>query len=60
MTYGWTTEWKIREDWFDKKHWFIAALDLAMGENHNLSLSVGSRPKGKGLRWISLLWTDGR
>jgi len=47
FTYERTTEWEIRENWPDKKNWFISTLDLALGENHNLSLSVGSRRKGK-------------
>ncbi len=47
LTHERTTEWKIRERWSGRKDWLIATLDLAMGENHNLSLSVGSRPKGK-------------
>ncbi|KPL01183.1 MAG: hypothetical protein AMJ91_01105 [candidate division Zixibacteria bacterium SM23_73_3] len=47
LTHERTTEWKIREDWPGKRNWLIATLDLAMGENHNLSLSVGSRREGK-------------
>lgn len=47
FTHERTTEWEIRENWSDKKRWFITTLDLAMGENHDLSLSLGSRRKGK-------------
>jgi len=46
FTHERTTEWKTR-DWSGKKTWFIAALDLALGERHNLTLSVGSRRAGK-------------
>jgi hypothetical protein len=46
FTHERTTEWKTR-DWSGKKRWFIASLDLALGERHNLTLSVGSRRAGK-------------
>lgn len=41
-----TTEWKTRV-WSGKKNWFITTLDWALGERHNLSLSLGSRRAGK-------------
>jgi len=41
-----TTEWKTRA-WSGKKNWLILSLDLALGENHNLTLSLGSRRAGK-------------
>jgi hypothetical protein len=47
FTHERTTEWKVREYWPGKRNWFIGTLDLAMGDNHNLSLSIGSRPEGK-------------
>lgn len=47
LTHERTTEWKVREGWSGEKDWLIATLDLTLGENHNLSLSVGSRRKGK-------------
>jgi hypothetical protein len=49
LTFTWerTTEWKTTEDWIGKRNWFIGTLDLALGDNHNLSFSVGSRRKGK-------------
>jgi hypothetical protein len=46
FTHERTTEWKTR-DWSGKKNWFITTLDLAIGEKHNLSLSIGSRRAGK-------------
>ncbi len=46
FTHERTTEWKTRE-WSGKKRWFITALDLALGETHNLTLSIGSRRAGK-------------
>ncbi|MFQ6002790.1 MAG: DUF6029 family protein, partial [Candidatus Zixiibacteriota bacterium] len=46
FTHERTTEWKTK-DWSGKKSWFITALDLALGEKHNLTLSVGSRRAGK-------------
>ncbi|OGC81460.1 MAG: hypothetical protein A2W07_01495 [candidate division Zixibacteria bacterium RBG_16_43_9] len=30
-----------------KKNWLIPSLDLALGEKHNLTMSVGSRRAGK-------------
>jgi hypothetical protein len=42
-----TTEWKTTSDWSGKKNWFMTTLDLAVGDNHNLSLGVGSRREGK-------------
>ncbi|MGB3092954.1 MAG: DUF6029 family protein, partial [Candidatus Zixiibacteriota bacterium] len=47
LTHERTTEWEVREAWSGGKDWLIATLDLSLGENHNLSLSVGSRRKGK-------------
>ncbi len=47
FTYERTTEWETREDWIGKRNWFIGTLDLALGDNHNFSLSIGSRRKGK-------------
>jgi len=41
-----TTEWKTKA-WSGKKNWFITSLDLALGERHNLTLSIGSRRAGK-------------
>ncbi len=41
-----TTEWKTRP-WTGKKNWLILSLDLAVGEKHNLTLSIGSRRAGK-------------
>ena len=41
-----TTEWKTRA-WSGKKNWLILSLDLALGEKHNLTMSVGSRRAGK-------------
>ena len=46
FTHERTTEWKTR-DWSGKKRWFIASLDVVLGESHNLTLSVGSRRAGK-------------
>jgi hypothetical protein len=46
FTHERTTEWKTRE-WSGRKNWFITTLDLALGEKHNLSLSIGSRRAGK-------------
>jgi len=42
-----TTEWKVSENWSGKKNWFMTTLDVALGDNHNLSLGVGSRRQGK-------------
>ncbi len=47
FAYEQTTEWKTKQDWSEKKNWFMTTLDLAVGDNHNLSLGVGSRRKGK-------------
>ena len=47
FAYERTTEWKIVQDWSGKKGWFMTTLDLTVGGNHNLSLGVGSRRKGK-------------
>ena len=47
LTHERTTEWEVREGWSGKKDWLIATLDLTLSENHNVSLSVGSRRKGK-------------
>jgi len=47
FTHERTTEWETVEDWSGSKNWFIGTLDLAMGDNHNLTLSIGSRRKGK-------------
>jgi hypothetical protein len=47
LTHERTTEWEVSENWKGRRDWFIATLDLSLGENHNLSLSVGSRRKGK-------------
>ena len=41
-----TTEWKTRA-WSGKKNWLILSLDLALAENHNLTVSIGSRRAGK-------------
>jgi hypothetical protein len=30
-----------------RRDWLIGTLDMALGDNHNLSLSVGSRREGK-------------
>jgi hypothetical protein len=46
FTHERTTEWKTKA-WSGKKSWFITSLDLALGEKHNLSLSIGSRRAGK-------------
>jgi len=46
FTHERTTEWKTKA-WSGKKSWFLATLDLTVGEKHNLSLSVGSRRAGK-------------
>jgi len=46
LTYERTTEWETRT-WTGKKNWLIATLDWALGENHNLTLSMGSRRAGK-------------
>jgi len=42
-----TTQWKTTSNWLGKKSWFMTTLDLALGDNHNLSLGVGSRRAGK-------------
>ncbi len=47
FAYERTTEWKTKQDWSGKKNWFMTTLDLTVGDNHNLSLGVGSRRKGK-------------
>ncbi|MGB2804279.1 MAG: DUF6029 family protein [Candidatus Zixiibacteriota bacterium] len=47
LTHERTTQWKVSENWEGRRDWLIATLDLSLGENHNLSLSVGSRRKGK-------------
>lgn len=47
FAYERTTEWKTVQDWSGKKAWFMTTLDLTVGNNHNLSLGVGSRRKGK-------------
>ncbi len=49
LTFTWerTTEWETVEEWTGRRDWFIGTLDMALGDNHNLSLSVGSRRKGK-------------
>ena len=47
FAYERTTEWKTVQDWSGKKAWFMTTLDLTIGNNHNLSLGVGSRRKGK-------------
>lgn len=47
LTYERTTEWKTREDWTGKRNWLMGTLDLALGDNHNLSLGLGSRREGK-------------
>jgi hypothetical protein len=47
FSYERTTEWKVRENWTGRKNWFMTTLDLALGDNHNLSLGVGSRREGK-------------
>ncbi len=47
FTHERTTEWQVREDWSGKRSWFIGTLDLTLGEDHTLSLSIGSRRKGK-------------
>jgi len=47
LTHERTTEWEVSETWEGRRDWLIATLDLSLGENHNLSLSVGSRRKGK-------------
>lgn len=47
FAYERTTEWKVSENWLGKKNWFMATLDVALGDNHNLSLGVGSRRQGK-------------
>ncbi|UCB52462.1 MAG: hypothetical protein JSV10_10875 [Candidatus Zixiibacteriota bacterium] len=47
LTHERTTEWEVREAWSGRRDWLIATLDLTLGENHNVSLSVGSRRKGK-------------
>jgi hypothetical protein len=47
LTHERTTEWKVNEGWPGRRDWLIGTLDLSLGENHNLSLSVGSRRKGK-------------
>jgi hypothetical protein len=47
FSYERTTEWKVSEDWTGRKNWFMTTLDLALGDNHNLSLGVGSRREGK-------------
>ncbi len=47
LTHERTTEWQVREVWSGRKNWLIATLDLTLGDNHNLSLSFGSRRKGK-------------
>ena len=47
FTHERTTEWKIQKNWSGKKNGFIGTLDLAMGDNHNLSLSIGLRREGK-------------
>lgn len=47
IAYERTTEWETKENWSGKKNWLIGTLDLNLGENHNLSLSVGSRREGK-------------
>jgi hypothetical protein len=47
LTHERTTEWEVSENWEGRKDWFIATVDLSLGENHNLSLGVGSRRKGK-------------
>jgi hypothetical protein len=47
LTHERTTEWEVSENWEGRRDWLIATLDLSLGENHNLSLSVGSRRKGK-------------
>ncbi len=41
-----TTEWKTRP-WSGKKNWLILSLDLALGDKHNLTMSIGSRRAGK-------------
>ena len=46
FTHERTTEWKTR-DWSGKKRWFLTTLDLSLGENHNLSLGIGSRRASK-------------
>jgi hypothetical protein len=46
FTHERTTEWKTRA-WSGKRGWFIGTLDCALGETHNLSLSIGSRRAGK-------------
>ena len=47
FAYERTTEWKVSESWSGRKNWFMTTLDLALGDNHNLSLGVGSRREGK-------------
>ncbi|MGB8656890.1 MAG: DUF6029 family protein [Candidatus Zixiibacteriota bacterium] len=47
FTHERTTEWKTKQAWSGRKSWFITTLDLVLAENHNLSLGVGSRRKGK-------------
>jgi hypothetical protein len=47
FAYERTTEWRVSENWLGKKNWFMATLDMALGDNHNLSLGVGSRRQGK-------------
>ena len=47
LTHERTTEWKTTEEWMGRRDWLIGTLDMALGDNHNLSLSVGSRREGK-------------
>jgi hypothetical protein len=47
FAYERTTKWKTTSDWSGKKNWFMTTLDLAVGDNHNLSLGLGSRREGK-------------
>jgi hypothetical protein len=47
LTYERTTEWETAEQWTGRKDWLMGYLDLALGDDHNLSLGLGTRREGK-------------